>query len=542
MYALAACINLPFAAAAQNVPRTHVSTAAPSAEEQVEDFTQTVIPLRELKSRLRPHLRIGQSFVPGLPAEMEPGIQVGADFGTAFCLDAECRFVVTNYHVAALLCPKKIEGRKVVRQYLATGPHDHDATWNSLGGEPMAYTVSRDLAIFELQKPIPHHHGLAFSFDELKHGERVDIYAYPIEGFNPFRKLLRFPATFRGKTASGILVFDYQLTQGKPLRGGASGGIVVDARSGKIVGILSETTSTLGPEADAVPVQSLADFVKKVQPFLAHHIFRSSELVSPFPGDFYPRYAPSPDVYPKYVPTHVNGLLHRSAEPEEVTLLRKKAQVLVDSMRNFIAVQSFAWGSGEKDPSVQVDFEVRVIEGGQKYRWYPEGKKELKEIPPPPLSHWILPGNDWSELPMMVGTEFQLRVHQAEDVVVNKRRMKIFQYRGSVEDGACGFERLSNYGFFVHKQKRIVSCYGEVWTDENTNILRISQTLELPRHWGNYQVVVTYGWLDRVNEPPRLIPLTFFSEWNDKKAVDWCRGQFTDYQEFSAKATLGSYK
>ncbi|MGC1413963.1 MAG: serine protease [Candidatus Acidiferrum sp.] len=536
------CASLSNGALAQQAAPAALPAMTSSVEKQVQDLSQTLVPLDKLEAGLRPHLRIGSSFVPGLPAGIDPGLQVGAELGTAFCLDPECRLLGTNYHVAASLRLRKINGRKVIRQYLATGPQDHDATWNFVAGVPMGYALSRDLAILELREPLPHHHGLTFSLDELEHGERVDIYGYPWEGYSRHRKLLRFPATFRGKTAGGILVFDYQLANGKALRGGASGGIVVDSKSGEIVGILVGVGQAFGPEADAVSVQSLAEFVRKVQPFLAHQIFRSSELVSPLPGDLYSKYAPSPDFYSRFVPMPSAGLQHRPAETQEVTLLRTKAQTLLDSMQNFIAVQSFAWGSGNQEPSLQTNFEVRVIYQDQRYRWYPDGQKELAEIPRPPLRHWIMPGDDWSRLPRMVGTELQLRVHQAPDMDVNKHRMKVFQYDANVEDDACGFATLTDYGFFVHKQERMVSCYGEVWTDEATNILRISQTMELPRHWGTYQVVVTYGWLNRPDERPQLIPVTFYSQLRGEKRVDWCRGQFTDYHEFSVKAKLGSYK
>ncbi|MGC1618547.1 MAG: serine protease [Candidatus Acidiferrum sp.] len=529
-------------AAAWKVDSADLSAMTPSVEKQVQDFSQTLIPLDKLDPRLRPHLGIGGSFVPGLPPGLEPGLQLGAELGTAFCLDPQCRLLGTNYHVAASVRLRKIKGRKVIRQYLATGPQDRDATWNFAAGEPMAYSVSRDLAILELSEPLPHHHGLTFSLDEPEHGERVDIYAYPWQGFSRHRKLLRFPATFRGKTARGILVFDYQLADGKSLRGGASGGIVVDSKSGQIVGILAGVGHAFGPEADAVPVQSLAEFVRKVQPFLAHQIFRSSELVSPLPGDLCSKYAPSPGFYSKFVPTHDEGLQHRPAEPDEVTLLRAKAQALIGSMRDFIAVQSFAWGSGDKEPRLNANFEVRVIYGDQRYRWYPDGKKELAEIPPPPLRHWITPADDWSQLPAMIGTELQLTLHQAQDVKVNNHPMKVFQYWGTDEDAACKVRLVTDFGFFAHKQEGTVSCYGEVWTDEKTNILRISQTMELPHHWGTYEVVVTYGWLKGGDEPPRLIPVTFYSQWRGGKRVDWCRGQFTNYRVFIAKAKIGSYK
>src|SRR5207247_10433231 len=133
--------------------------------------------------------------------------------------------------------------------------------------------------------------------------------------------------------------------------------------------------------------------------------------------DIYPKLVPTPQHYPKFAPRRADGLQHRPEEPYEVSVLRKKAQLLADSMRNFIAVQSFAWGSGDKEPAAQAEYEVRVIDGLQRFRRYPDGKKELQEVPYPRLNGWVLPADEWSTLPTMVGTEFRLKVHQAADVV-----------------------------------------------------------------------------------------------------------------------------
>ncbi len=83
----------------------------------------------------------------------------------------------------------------------------------------LPFAKKRDLAIFELQRPLPHHHhGLTFSLDELQVGQEVDIYGYTKGMINPIRKLTRFPATFKAPTTSGLLAFDYQLSAGKPIR------------------------------------------------------------------------------------------------------------------------------------------------------------------------------------------------------------------------------------------------------------------------------------------------------------------------------------
>lgn len=480
-----------------------------------------------------------------LPKLRRPRLGLRAGFGTGFCLDPACRFIATNYHIAMTVPAHKIKGGKIIQRYLATGPHDEGATVNYIPNVgPLPYAKKRDLAIFELQRPLPHHHGLTFSLDELQVGQEVDIYGYPTGTMNPFRKLTRFPAIFKAPTTSGLLAFDYEFSDGKPIRiGGASGGIVVDRKTEKIIGILNETTETT---ALAVPIQTLVDFVSKVQPFLAQRIFPTTKEVSPVSADIYPKFVPPPDLYGKFVPTFDHVLQRRPQEPHEVAVLRQKAQVLADSMRNFIAVQTFAWGSGNKEPSAQAAYEVRVVDGKQRFRRYPDGEKEFKEVPFPPLKGWTLPAHEWSQLPKMVGTEYRLKVRQAPDAIVGERRMKVFQYYSSVEDSVCPFAPVEDYIFFIVSKVVQVACYGEVWTDEDTNIIRMSEHLDLSdkrkeyKGWEDFQIVLTYGWLNRANEPPRPIPRTIFtlSRHKNDKDLYWCRGQFIDYQVFTVRARI----
>ena len=490
--------------AAQETSLGHSTTVLPSAIVHTQDFDRTVVPITELK--------------------LAVGLQ--ATFGTGFCLDPACRFIATNYHVAIVARPHRIKGQRVVERYLATGPDDEGATVNE--GTATKYVLSRDLAIFELLRPLPHHHGIAFSLGDLQFGQQVDIYAYPKESVNPLRKLLRFPGTFKGETTTGLLAFDYHLSAGKTIRPGASGGIVVDAKTDRIVGVLNEIDRKGEAIALAVPIQSLVDFVSKVQPFLAQSIFPSTHRISPV----------SEDLYAKFVPPTADAPQHRPQEPSEVSTLRRKAQLLADSMGNFIAVQRLAWGSGDKEPAAEAAYEIQVIDGSQKFRSYPGGKKELEGIPLPPLNHSIVPGSEWSELPEMVGTELRLKIHQAADATVSDKRMKVFQYGASLEDAICKFKYIWDYIFFISSKTVTTACYGEVWTDENTNIVRMSEHYELPGERKIYHIVVTYGWLQRTDDPPRLIPLTFSSETEDKKRIDWCRGQFTNYQVFSSRVRI----
>jgi len=513
------------------------STDHPHFSGHPRDFSETVVPITSVG--IGPSIELGKTGKPG------PGLDLKAKFGTGFCLDTACRFIVTNYHVAATTRVRKLKGEKIFRRYLATGPHDQEATLHFLEtGDVLAYATKRDLAIFELRHPLPHHHGLTFILDELDVGQEVDIYGYPKGIINPARKLTRFPAKFTGPTTSGLLAFDYQLSADKPIRiGGASGGIVVDRKTEKILGILNGTTETM---ALAVPVQTLFEFLSKVQPFLAQRIFASATAVSPVSADLYPKFAPPSDRNSKFVPTHSDGLQHRPEEPAEVKVLREKAQFLSENMLNFIATQSFEWGSENKEPDALAEYEVRVIDGAQRFREYPDGNKDLEEVPEPhSASGWIVPAHEWSLLPRMVGTEVRLKVNQAADVVVDDRRIKVYQYYASVEDDLCRFAPSTDFGIFKIGKTVSVACYGEVWTDGDTNIVRMSEHLDLSDNlkayqgWEEYQIVLTYGWLNGAVGPSALVPITIFAEARHKKKhVYWCRGQFTNYRVFTTRTEM----
>lgn len=494
------------------------------------------------------------------------GVGVKLGFGTGFCIDPECRLIGTNYHVASIARPKKIKGDKVIQRYLATGPDDEGATANSIlffGGR-LKYALVRDLAIFELERPLPHYHGIPFSLNDLQLGQEVDIYAYPKESISPIRSLLRFHGSYKGESTGGLLAFDYTPSNGKSIRPGASGGLVVDSKSQEVVGILNAVAISKETVAMAVPVQSLADFVSKVQPWIAQNIFPTTktQVISPTLADLYPKFQ---------WPAVTGSLQHRTEEPVEVKALRLKAQILADSMRNFVAVETFSWGRTDSAPGAMAEYEVQVLEGLQRFREYPDGKKELKDVPFPLVNTVVNPGGQWSELPQMVGSELHLKIHQAADTVVNGRPIKVFQYVADVEDGVCIFKSVRDYGFFEASKIVTIPCHGEVWTDEDLNILRISQHLQLParrcagerqrvpdsahrvrcrmmavaqgdwkeaEEWQDYQSVVTYGWLRLADNTSRLAPLTISTQAEFKHKVYWCRGLFTNYRMFSSQTKI----
>ena len=514
------CACLSFSALAQEAPPSSTPASAST------DFSRVVLPLTEFKVKLRPELRPSAS----VKRMAAVGAEVKLGFGTAFCVDPECRFIGTSYHVAASMRVRRIKGIKVVHQYFATGPEDQGLSLNRITSEDLlSYNVGRDLAMFELRRSLPDYHGLPYSLDELEPGQPVDIYGYPKESIGPRRSLMQFHGEFKGETRMGLQVFAYQLSGDKAIRGGASGGLVVDRRTGRIVGILSEVAADGSRVALAVPVQALSKFVGKAQPWLAQRIFSDTQYISPALPDVYPGF--------KSPPPSLLGLQRRPEEPAEVNLLRNKAQSLVDSMQNFIAIQTFAWGSGNKPPAARTAYEVRVLNGSQQYREYPAGKKELDDVRIPPLRGSIIPGTDWADLPRMIGTKPRFQIKEAPDALIGGKRMKVFQYRADVEDAVCQFRWENDFGLFVKRRTETDNCYGEVWTNEDLNIIRISEHLDL-RNKSTYQTVVTYGWLRRKGDEPRLIPVAIAAELASGKRVLWCRGEFINYQVFTTKARI----
>ena len=448
-------------------------------------------------------------------------------FGTGFCLDPHCRFVGTNYHVAKVMGKYvRIKGVFSAHRYLGSDPHDAEAQdINLIGGGSLKYTPAHDLAIYEMRHPLKGFHGIGFDADDLENNDEADIYAYPFN-WNPKRGLVRWHGKFIGKTPQGLLAFSYE--EGR-MRGGASGGIVVDSRTKKIIGILNIMGEGKDRIALAVPVKELSDFIARAQPYLQATLFPKKVFVSPVAADLYPPY-----VWPAE-----DDLSHRVDSPD-VIKLRRTAQRLADSMRNFIATQTFAWGRNNREPDLADAYETRIVDGWQ--RWQRPGDKRFyNEVPFPPLSSWVNPGGEWSELPRMVGTELDLRVRQVPDAVLGGRTIHVFQYTAKAEDDVCSFRYiglLQYIGLFLRRSEKFYDCHGEVWMDESGIILRISETMDLTGSAYRYWVVVTYGWLEK-DRTQHLVPVTITTQMDNKnKTTYWCRGLFTDYEMFNVKTRL----
>src|ERR1700741_2906041 len=119
---------------------------------------------------------------------------------------------------------------------------------------------------------------------------------------------------------------------------------------------------------------------------------------------------------------------------------------MADSLRNFMVVQTFAWGSRDNISVAVSAYEIQVLDGSQRFREYPDGKKYANDIPFPPLNTAMVPGGEWSELPELIGTELHLNIHQSDYAVVDGQRMRVFQYWAEPEDGVCRWKSVLDLG------------------------------------------------------------------------------------------------
>lgn len=454
------------------------------------------------------------------------GLMGTIDFGSGFCLDPECRFIVTNYHVAKAMGKRfSIQHESVVERWLASGPNDQGATKDG-------YNPLHDLAVAELTRGLDRRgfHGLPYNMEDaedLTLGQGVDIYTFPLE-LNFKRKLQHFRGEYIGVNQNGLLAFSYQPNPQR-VRGGASGGLIVDG-DGRVMAVLSDVVVNRKDVVLGVPVEVLSAFVRKIQPYLAATLFPKTAFIPPV----------EPDIYPEWVPDRPSGRLERRpVEPPDIQLLRLKAQSVVDSMRTVIAVESFEWGhgSGANDPQAIGYYEVRTFDGYEHYREYPYGKKEMDDVPWPPMTSSIEPGDAWSDVPRLVAKELDLQIRRAPDITWKGQTLRVFQYYGAREDQVCSFDDQLDFGFFVHHHMETYDCSGEVWTDQDENIVRVSESYYMPGSRTNVKFLVTFGRTD-IGGEWLILPVTLLMETDAESHVHWCRGQFTNYRQFRSTVRL----
>lgn len=497
------------------------------------------------------------------------GLAVVSDAGSGYCFgQGKCDLIITNYHVAERIpSPLRVNGVKVLETYEATSSQDNGAIWErSSFGFYVKLVPVRDIAIFRMEHPLKGMHGILFSERELRYGETVRISGHPGGG-----RLITTEATFYGEAKDGLLFFKVKAGEEKVLVPGISGSLVVNEKN-EAVGLVQGFAN--GNMAAAIPVWSLADFVKKVQPNRYPDLFSSSggamykpntlgivpvDLISESEAlakDIGPEagMSPPPELPQEYlwfdldksIPRLTLRIVNsgstptRTMESQNVQALRINADSMVESINDLIAVgtqRSF----GGNAPEVTAQYQLRMVAGSQTFTM--DGK-EMQELPCPKGNAYDI-GSDWSEFPNMLGNNLKLRIQQVDDLYLEGwGKVKVFRYEASAEDKVEQINYCTNYGLGFHTEKIIsVPLRGEVWTDVHMNILRVTQELLAPPSmgWVNLHDTVLYGWLESPNGDRRLVPTNIISrgELTDdhKEYSTLCR--ITDYHRFSVSVVVG---
>jgi len=529
------------------------------------------LPRKEKTSHFRPDevvVEIRKRYFDPKESLKHVGLSVVSNSGTGYCFGpGKCDLILTNYHIAERVSsPLQVNGVKVLQTYEATSSQDNGAVWEK---SPLGFTAKlvpvRDIAIFRMAHPIKGMHGIPFSSRDLHEGENVRISGHPGGG-----RLTTAEATFYGEAKDGLLFFKVKPGEESILVPGISGSLVVNENN-EAVGLVQGFAN--GNMAAAVPVWSLADFVRKVQPNRYPDMFsppggeihrqNNSELVpvdliaesEALAKDIGPHVGMSPppalpeeylsynlnESIPPLTPKIVSSGSHlRAEEPHDVQVLRRKAQGMVESISDLIAVgtqRSF----GGKTPEVTAQYQLRMVAGSQTFTM--DGK-EMHQLPCPKGNGNGM-GADWSEFPILLGNNLNLSIQQVDDLVLEGwGGVKVFRYEATAEDNVGQIRYCTYYGLGLHTEKIIsVAVRGEVWTDDELNILRVKQQLLAPPSmgWLNYRDSVLYGWLELPRGERKLVPTNIISraELTDDHQVYSTLCRITDYHRFTVIVVVG---
>ena len=195
--------------------------------------------------------------------------QLRMGYGTGWCLDQRCTALLTAYHVARPIASHiSFNDVKIQQVHFATGPNDDGARiLPSRLSSAFSFTLAwvRDLSLLSPETPPAHMHGISLFPGQLQPNEKVHVYGYPGGHFSSVR------GTFVREVEKGVLEFDLERPRSGSRLEGLSGGLVVN-QFGQAVGLLFGDAIS-EQHSYAVPIWSIADFVRSVRPDLYPALF-----------------------------------------------------------------------------------------------------------------------------------------------------------------------------------------------------------------------------------------------------------------------------
>jgi Trypsin-like peptidase domain len=468
---------------------------------------------------------------------------VSVEVATGWCVDPECDVVITNYHVMNVIGPHtKIKGVRVVEVASATSEADHDARVLPTVLGPMKFAPGRDISLLTMAEPLARKgmHAVPFYLGQLDPGQKVTAMGFP------GGKLRSIQGTFVQEYAEGLLSFE----MAHEVSPGISGALVIDEK-GRAVGL------AIGFSSDhhsmyAVPVWSVADFIRKTKPQLyaklfTDEIYRGTEnskvkgeqpqdepeeptvdvFAEDFPASLQEGFSPVPVLPEDYLLLNdalPNTPIIRQNVSAAVLSLRRSAQLMSLQMKNFVARQTLLLSNGGI-----WQHELQVVDGRQRFRTI--NGKDLFELP---LKGNLVPGAEWSELVKAIGFNSSLAVRFERDTTIGNQAVKVFHYQVRPEDQIC---QLRVARKFHGMWKGSVPCTGAIWTDGQFRILRITQDMTPPLDEtgvAGFRIVILYGWWGQ-----RLVPVAMYLRTRTTDGKTFVsRAKFDDYRVFTATTKI----
>jgi len=454
--------------------------------------------------------------------------------GTGWCLNRECDWVITNYHVVKFTGEHPtVNGVKTAQIVMATSEHDQGAQPIATAIGDLTFTSVRDIALIKLREPLLRTgmHAVPFYTGDLQPGQSVTVLGYP------GGKLESISGRFVQECDDGELLFDLSHEVSR----GISGGLVLDEQ-GRAIGLIYGISPKSAKSVYAVPVWSVAEFLHGFNKDVYTSVFGDADNLSSdtdvLKTDALRTESPKSrrdglsldSVVPESSLLRNDELTNTplpraNDEGPEVIALRKKAQVTSDQMDNFIARQTLHFSSGKA-----WQHELQLVDGVQRFRIIGSGK-EIHEMPA--TRRGPVPGSDWADLVTSFAYDASVALQFERDITVEGNIVKVFRYEMSAEDDIC---QLRVTRPFRREWKGSPPCVGVIWTDQQFRILRITKDMLVPPDTGlaKFRIVVLYGWWGE-----RLVPVEMYIRSTSKDGSSQAStAKFDNYREFGASSRI----
>jgi hypothetical protein len=444
--------------------------------------------------------------------------------GTGWCLNRECDWVITNFHILKVMGGHaSVNGVAVTQIALATSDHDKGAQPVATVFGTLQFTPVRDIALVKVREPLSRAgmHAVPFYTGNLRRGQAVTVVGYP------GGKLAAISGKFVEECDEGELRFDLS----QEVAPGISGGLVLDAQ-GRAIGLVYGMSPDSGKTIFAVPVWSVAEFLRVVSPVVYASVFGDADgtsdtgiaMLAPGRGE----QISNPALSEPRSNEPTNTRVAPGEETPIVKALRNSAQEASGQMDNFVARQTLHFSTGDA-----WQHELQLVNGAQQFRSLGNGK-DIRDLPI--TRRGPVPGAEWSDLVTTIGFDDSVGVRFARDMTVEGKTVKVFQYEVSGGDEICQL-RVSRP---MRRQWKgsPPSCGGVIWTDENFRILRITKEMSLfPQEAGGvatFRIVVLYGaWGER------LVPVEMHLQSTLRNGtIQESVAKFDDYREFQASSRI----